>query len=111
MLKYISKKLIDDKHDIFLCSASNFHSLRYKIQQCVLHYFPYLHENKIIIIPTGKKQMLKADYLIDDYEYNLIGGEYKGLLFDTPHSKNFDLEPYPNISRVYNWEQIYKLIS
>jgi len=49
--------------------------------------------------------MIKADYLIDDHEKNLVKFEGTGLLYDAPH--NYHIEGY---KRVYSWKEIGTLL-
>ena len=54
--------------------------------------------------------MIKCDVLIDDYEKNLIGGDYQGILMNYPWNANFDDAAYDNIIRVNNWLEIEPVI-
>jgi len=101
---------LNKEHDIFICTNSvhTIDSLDSKINNTLLSNFPYLIKDQLII--TSKKQLIKADYLIDDYEKNLIGGSYQGILFDMPHNKSFNNELH-NIPRFNNWYDIYNHIN
>lgn len=102
------KQLIDDGHEIYIVTASSYQSIKYKIENVLLVYFPFIDWKHVII--THNKQMIKGDILIDDGPHNLIGGDFKKILMSRPHNMNF-----PNVEfglvRVESWLEIYKLIS
>ncbi|MBQ3543400.1 MAG: hypothetical protein IJA34_00170 [Lachnospiraceae bacterium] len=105
--QYYLKKLIDDGHQIYLVTATNFETCNVKIEK-LISLFPYLHSSQIII--AQNKQMIRGDILIDDGVHNLISGNYIKILYSRPHNLSFDAERQ-NIIRLSNWEQIYKTIS
>lgn len=71
-------------------------------------YFPFINWNQVII--TSEKQRVKGNVLVDDYQNNLIGGDYKGILFYRPHNRFFDASKYPNITRAADWDEADKII-
>ena len=101
------KKLIDEGHRVYVVTATYYQSLRAKMDNVLFRYFPYLKWEDVII--TFNKQMIKGDVLIDDGPHNLIGGDYKKILFDSYHNKNFD-ESSIGAVRAYDWDDIYRLI-
>lgn len=101
------KKLYDDKHDIYLCSATHYKNVKIKFENIILKYYPYIQWEKVII--TNNKRMIKADVLIDDGIHNLAGGDYFKILYTAPHNKSFPIEKY-GIVRADNWEEIYRII-
>lgn len=78
-------------------------------------HFPFLNiENRFIQTPN--KQIIKVDYLIDDYEQNLIDGEYIGLLMNYPWNTAFYEKLYnalhnSYITRVNDWNNIYNILN
>ena len=106
-VKYV-KQLIDDGHDVYICTASHYATIKSKMENLLFKYFPYLHWNQVII--CAKKQLLRFDYLIDDGLHNIIGN-YKGLLMDTPHNRHVNFDENSGVTRVHNWEEIYSIIT
>lgn len=101
------KKLIEDGNKIYICTNSSYVTIRYKMDNVLFRYFPFITWNDVIICKD--KNMLKADWMIDDNINNLIGGDYKKILFNQPH--NEQIETGDDITRVYDWKQIYEIIS
>lgn len=106
-IKYV-KKLFDEGYDIYLCTSTDYRNIKIKYELLIEKYFPYIGWNHVIVVHN--KQMVKADYLIDDAPHNLEGGSYKKLLFTAPHNKNYNAE-LNGIVRVNNWREIYEIIS
>lgn len=101
------KRLIEDGHDIYLCTSTNYRNVKSKYEGVVQRLFPYIDWERVIV--TYNKQMLKADFLIDDYINNLVGGDYKKILMDAPHNRSIDLKG-TDIFRAKNWKEIYEYI-
>lgn len=101
------KKLFDEGFDIYLCSATHYKTIYPKFRTVVQKYFPFISWDKVII--TSNKQMIKADFCIDDGVHNLIGGNYIKLLITQPHNIDFNTEEN-GIYRVSDWLEIYSLI-
>lgn len=105
---YMSK-LYEDGYDLYLCTNSNYETIRSKIGYLIDMYFPYMR-NRIITI--SKKQMLKADFLIDDNPDNLMGGDYNKILFKCNHNKNIDDNKRSQMYLITNsWKEIYNAIT
>ena len=105
------KQLIDEGHDVYVVTATEYQSLKAKMDKVLFKYFPYLSFDKVII--TKNKHLIKGDVLIDDGPHNLAGGDYKKLLYDASHNRTFD-ETAIGAVRVHNWaevlEQIHRII-
>lgn len=106
-IEYI-KKLIDDGHDIYICTASHYGSVQHKFVEVLEKYFPFIDYKHIIV--AYHKQMIKCDIMIDDGYHNLIGGDYLKLLFDASYNRSFNEKEY-NILRVHSWKEIYDTIN
>lgn len=61
------------------------------------------------IIVAHKKQMIRADVLIDDAPFNVENGWYYGILFDAPHNRNYSIHS-EFIERAKNLCEVYNLI-
>ena len=102
------KTMWKEGYKIFVCTNTHWKNVKFKIKHVLLKYFDFIPWRNVII--TSYKQMLKADYLIDDAVHNLRGGEYKKLLFSKPHNAKFNPAD-TDIVRVDNWKEIYNYIS
>ena len=101
------KKLIDKGFNIYLCTSTDYRNVKVKYEKVIKKYFPYILWNQIIV--AYKKQMIKADFLIDDGVHNLENGEYVKILMSAPHNQNYDTEKNRMI-RADNWKAIYNTI-
>ena len=57
------------------------------------------------MIITSRKQLLRADVLVDAGIHNLEGGDYRKILVDAPYNRDYDAEANGMI-RVHNWDEI-----
>lgn len=101
------KQLKDDGYKIYICTNTHYKTLKAKMEKVLFKYFDYLSWKDLIIV--ADKQLLDADFLVDDGVHNLIGGKYKGILMDAPHNRKFN-EREHGIIRVKTWREIYALI-
>lgn len=100
------QKLIDAGQDIYIVTSAKYDTVRPKIEECLLKYFPMIDYHKIII--AYNKQMIKCDILIDDGIQNLINGDYYKILVDAPYNQN--IPEGLNCKRVFSWAEIYQTI-
>lgn len=98
--------LLAKEHEVYIVTATDLQVADYKFSWLWKNY-PFLDKDKVII--TKYKQLIDLDVLIDDYQGNLIGGKYKGILFTYPWNEDFNAEQN-NIIRVRNWTEAYKAI-
>lgn len=105
-VKYL-KMLKDDGYRVIICTNTNYKTLREKMEKVLFKYFDFISWNDVVI--AYHKQLLNADFLIDDGVHNLVGGRYKGILMDAPHNKNFNEQEH-GIIRVKTWSETYALI-
>ena len=101
------KRLIDDGHDVWIVTASVYQTLPAKMDWLFRHY-PYLTWDKVIL--TAKKQLIRADVLIDDGIHNLEGGDYCKILYDSPNNRHYDARSNGMI-RVYTMKEAYHVIN
>jgi 5'(3')-deoxyribonucleotidase len=102
------KRLHDKGNEIYFITATEMLNVPKKAG-FLQRTFPFLNIRKRFIT-TQNKQMIKCDILIDDYEKNLIGGDYYGLLMNYPWNKNFDDAEHDNIYRIYDWTQVEAMV-
>lgn len=105
-MKYV-KKLFDEGYEIYLCTSTDYRNIQAKYEYIIQRYFPYIEWNRVIV--AYQKQMIRADYLIDDGVHNLENGNFIKILMSAPHNKNYDAESNGMI-RANNWEEVYEII-
>lgn len=91
-------------YDIYIITATYPQNAKVKIDWLMKNY-PAIDIKNIII--AHNKQMIDVDLLVDDYEKNLIGGNYSKILLDYPWNRNINDKEH-GILRVRNWNEIYK---
>lgn len=101
-------RLMQDGHDVYITTSSNYCTLRTKMDAVLFRYFPFIQWDHVIV--ASKKQMIRGDIMIDDGPHNLIGGDYIKVLFTAAHNRSFNEKPHDMI-RVGSWEQAYRLIA
>ena len=99
----VLERLIQEGHEIFIVTVTPYESLAGKMKYLLFRCFPFLRWDQVII--TSRKQLLKADILVDDGIHNLEGGEYRKILVDAPYNRYYDAEANGMI-RVHNWTEI-----
>lgn len=99
-------KELNEKYDLHIATATNYQTCDTKIER-ILQLYPFLKWKQFIIV--SNKQLLRGKYLIDDGVHNLIGGEYKGILFTQPHNKDFNAEA-AGLIRVHGWQDIGRIL-
>lgn len=104
---YESLKFLNENCELYIVTATYIESVEIKMKW-LKNNFPFIKDEQVIIIRN--KQLIDLDYLIDDYQNNLINGKYKGILFKYPWNKNFDESQYKNIVKVDGWKDTIKII-
>ena len=103
------KKLIDDGHNVYICSASCPTTISVKVKDCLFKYFDYLKLDQLIF--TTNKQLINADFCIDDGIHNLIDAPYRGILISTPYNKLIKETEYEqDMVRVNSFKEAYEFI-
>ncbi len=102
------KRLIDEGNRIYIVTCAAYETLRVKMEEVLFKFFPFIKWSDVII--ASKKQMIKADFLVDDGVHNHIGGEYTRLLYTAPHNSEYDAAAN-GMLRVDNWKEVYDIIS
>lgn len=100
------QRLHEEGHKIYVVTATDFSHCGAKVQ-VLLELNPFLDKQHILI--AYNKQMICGDVLIDNYERNLIGGDYFRILFEQPHNRNFNEQEY-GMHRAKTWDDVYRLI-
>jgi 5'(3')-deoxyribonucleotidase len=93
-------------HDIYFATAGHPYTMRAR-DNWLEHFFPFYKTGSLISI--REKQLLKVDFLVDDFEENLINGMYYGLLMDRPWNKDFPTRLY-RTKRIFDITEVPKII-
>lgn len=101
------EQLQADGHTVKIITASHPKTVAIKAE-ILLDAFKTLSWRDLII--TTNKALVMGDILVDDNPDNLIGGQYKKLLFDRPWNCHCDAEQNEMI-RVYNFDDVYREIN
>lgn len=105
-IKYVNQ-LIKDGHEVYICTATHYASLKDKLENGLLRYFNCFNYKNIIT--NYNKHLMKADILIDDYPENLKDFEGIRILFNKSYNKNSH-ESYFDV-RCDSWKEIYNYIN
>jgi len=97
---------LSEQHDIYFVTAGHPNTMQAR-DQWLAGKFPFYKSR--MLIGCRSKQLLKLDVLIDDYEANLLGGEYQGILVNRPWNRKFDAEAH-SIKRIHFIEDALKYI-
>lgn len=101
------KHFLDEGHEVYIVTASELKQLKAKVEDLLFRCFPFLTWDQVIV--TGHKQLIRGDVLIDDGIHNLVGGEYRKILFTRPHNMHYDAEANGMI-RVHGWDEIVEAV-
>lgn len=93
-------------HDVYFATAGHPYTMRAR-DNWLTKTFSFYRTGSLISI--REKPLLRVDFLVDDYEENLIGGHYYGLLVDKPYNKDFPERLY-RIKRIFDIAEVPKII-
>lgn len=105
----IIKLLHEKENEIYFVTSTEPENI-YKKSKWLQRNFPFINIRKRLIRCYNKQLLSGLDVLIDDYDKNLIGGNYKKILINKPWNQNID-DKFFSLFRVNNWEEIYNLLS
>lgn len=105
-IKYV-KQLVDDGFDVYICTSTDYRNVKLKFEHIIAKYFPFISWQQVIV--TSRKQMIKADFLVDDAVHNHEGGDYFKILVSAPHNRGYDAEANGMV-RSENWKSTYDII-
>lgn len=101
------ERLISEGHEVYVVTASNYQTIKTKMESVLFRYFPFLEWDNVII--TSRKGMINGDVLIDDAPHNLLDVDCGRILMDAPHNRSFNAEMY-GIYRVHSWKEAYRTV-
>lgn len=103
------QRLIKDGNDVILLTSSYYSTIQNKIEHMINRLFPFIPWDNVIV--TTRKYLVRGDVMIDDYEQNLIPGDWETkILIDEPYNRDFNEREY-GIIRVKSWDEIYNIIN
>lgn len=93
-------KWLSEHYEIFIISAAmEFPNSLLDKYEWMQEHFPFIPWRNYIF--CGHKHFMRADYLIDDHERNLLTFKGKGLLYTSTHNIHED-----RFTRVNNWKEV-----
>lgn len=94
---------LHERYEIVIATAAMEHPTSFPAKyEWLVKHLPFLSPMNFIF--CGKKNLVKADYLIDDSSRHFQGFVGQGVLFTAPHNLNEVVE-----QRVDNWQQVRQL--
>lgn len=101
--------LLDMGHEIFFCTTPPVHSQWAVLEktQWVASRFPRIGGGNMIF--TRHKHLVRADFLVDDYEDNLQLFDGHRILFDQPWNRGVDTQEL-SLHRSFDWRHLVTLI-
>ena len=108
-VEYMSR-LYRDGHDIYCVTSSHFDAMPFKVNW-IQEHFPFVPDSHVVRLCD--KSLFKCDVMVDDYTSNLILSDCKRVILDYPwnHPLAPEFDGFYRLTRVSNWEEIYKTIS
>jgi 5'(3')-deoxyribonucleotidase len=92
-----------------VCSASHPITIWKKVENCLLKHFEYLNTEQLIF--AYRKQLINADFCVDDGIHNLIDAPYQGILISTPYNESFKGTEYEkDMVRVNSFKEVYDYV-
>lgn len=103
------KTLLSLGHEIYIVTSAHPDTIKWKAEwlQRELPEIPWSH-----VVVASNKSLVTGDVLVDDGLHNLYSGDYIKVLFDKPWNRKVDQSKFTDtILRVYNWDEIVKIIN
>ena len=101
------KLLMDEGFKIYVCTSSDYRTIKPKFDLVLKKYFPYISWKQVII--TKDKGMVRGDILVDDGIHNLEGTDFEKILMSRPHNEWYD-EKSNGVTRAHSWDDVYVAI-
>ena len=97
-------ELYNSGYEIFICTSTDYRNIKPKFEKVIQKYFPFIDWEHFIV--ASRKQMINADFIIDDSPYNLVGGCQKHkIIFPMPHNEDFP-HGLLGIKKYANWKSV-----
>lgn len=101
------RKLIHEGFKVYICTSSDYRTVKHKFDWVLKKYFPYISWRQVII--TKEKGMIRGDILIDDGVHNLEGTNFEKILMSAPSNQSYDAEKN-GMKRANSWNDIYNIV-
>jgi 5'(3')-deoxyribonucleotidase len=98
--------ILNKKLDLYFVTAGHPNTMRARDQWLASKFDFYKSK---MLIGCQNKQLLKMDYMGDDYHENLVGGDYQGFLMNRSWNRSFDAEAH-GIIRINKVSDVLKYI-
>jgi len=104
----VLKELHDRGYEIYVCTSTDYRNIKPKYEKVIQKYFPFIDWKHIIV--TSNKQLIHADFIVDDGIHNLINGNQTvKMLINMPHNQNFIAGDY-GLIRVNDWSMVQAVV-
>ena len=100
--EYLEK--LNTEFEVYIATKTDYKLYEIKVER-LLQLFPFLKQDQIIC--TYNKRILDVDWLVDDYEDNLLGGKFNKIILDASYNRNI---PYLNWYRAKDLKDVYNII-
>ena len=101
------RKLIDDGFKVYICTASDYQSIKIKFDWVFKRYFDYILWSNVIV--AQDKGMVKGDILVDDGVHNLEAFSGRKVLMAAPHNRSYNAET-GEMTRANTWKEVYEIV-
>lgn len=101
--EYLNK--LNSEFDLYIATKTDYRIFKTKVDR-LLSLFPFLNKDQIICI--ANKSLLNVDWLVDDCDDNLIGGNFKKIILDAPYNKDSQFLRAYDLKDAYNIIKFYK---
>ena len=102
------QKLVEDGHRIIFVTATDPSNIAKKFSW-LSRNFPFIDIKRNLVMIHTKQLLSELDVLVDDYENNLIDGNYSKILLNYPWNNGINDDRY-GIIRCNDWREIYNEI-
>lgn len=100
--EYLEK--LNNEFELYIATKTDYKLYEIKVKR-LLELFPFIKQDQIICIYN--KTILDVDWLVDDYEDNLLGGKFNKIILDAAYNRNI---PYLNWYRAKDLKDVYNII-
>ena len=85
-VRTVLKEMKKQNYKVVIVTDSDYRTLNFKWNNCLLRLLGDILTTKDVIV-TSQKDLIKCDYIIDDYENNLKDSSATRILIDYPYNK------------------------
>ncbi len=97
-------QLLCEQFDVFITSAAMDVPFSFDDKfRWLQEHFPFIPAQRIVF--CGNKEIINADYLVDDRSRHFPNFRGTGILFTAPHNAKEDVQPRAN-----NWDEVLEIL-